>query len=448
MIVALVLAALIATNAVFVAAELALVAVPRAVVERLAAGGDRRAAVVLRILRDPVRQDRYVATAQLAITAASVALGMYGELQLAALFEAALRSVELPSGLAAHGLASVVSIGLLTYLHIVLGEMIPKALALSHTESVVLAVTPLVRVAEGLLYPVISVLSRLGNGVIALFGVSLRAGPERGCSREELHVIVSESADRGVISGESAGAIQRLIRFSKLTAREVMVPRVKTIAVKHDASLEELRRVLLERPHTRYPVYGQGLDDLVGLVHTRELLRCLRERRRLGRTHVEPVPFVPESASLTDVLAIMRSHAAHLLVVMDEHGGTAGILTTRDLFRELVEEVPGAPPPRRDQGRVPPTVPATVLEVPGTHRLAELGRQLSRELTHPEVDSVSGLVLAELRRPPRIGDRVSFGGLSLEVLAVEGHGVARCRVTVAGPAAPAPSGGSLPARPA
>jgi len=185
-----------------------------------------------------------------------------------------------------------------------------------------------------------------------------------------------------------------------------------------------LRELLGRSPHTRYPVYEDDLDHIVGMVHIKDLLRLLLNDQPLSAAHARPAPVVPETAALDSVLTRLRRDGTQMAIVIDEHGGTAGILTLEDLFEEVVgeiDETPGAPAtPRRDaQGRV---------RVPGTLRLDELGQLFDLDLSHEDVDSVSGLVLTMLGRPPRVGDRVRFGRLQFDVTAVKGRGVDQCAV--------------------
>jgi CBS domain containing-hemolysin-like protein len=191
--------------------------------------------------------------------------------------------------------------------------------------------------------------------------------------------------------------------------------------------------MLAKSPHTRYPVIEQDLDHIVGMIHIKDLLRLLLRRETIGARHARPLPLVPETAPLDAVLATMRRERSQMAVVIDEHGGTSGVVTLQDLFEEVIGEIAdgatGAARPHRDaQGR---------LYVPGTMRIDELGQQFDLELEHEDVDRVSGLVLALLGRPPRVGDTVRYDRLVIEVTALAGHGVAECAVTLTEPEQPA-----------
>lgn len=424
----LIITVLILLNALFVAAEFAIVGAPRAAIERRASDGDAMARVVLGILRDPRRQDRYIATAQLGITVASLGLGMYGEHVLAEWIGHSLAGWGALRAPAAHTIASILAVAILTYFHIVVGEMIPKTLALQSAERSALLVTPvMLAIQRVVILPVIA-LNAIGNLLLRLVGINrFAASGEHYRTPEELQFIIRESQAGGMLRRESADVVQELLEFGDLTAGEVMIPRVRVTGIPAEATAEEMLRIFRASPHTRYPVYAGSLDNIVGVVHIKDILRRIPNRRALRPQEVREVPFVPGTAEMDTVLAAMRRVNSQMAVVMDEHGGTAGVITIEDLFEEVVGEIEEGWHPqehpeiyRDEQGR---------LVVAGTVRIMEVGEELGVVLEHEEVDTVSGLVLAELDRPPEVGDTVEFDDVRFEVTEVEGHGVAECIVT-------------------
>jgi CBS domain containing-hemolysin-like protein len=421
----IIITALILLNGIFVAAEFAIVGAPRAAIDARVAAGDRFARAVQAILRDPMRQDRYIATAQLGITVASLGLGMYGEHVLADAIYSFVDRAGAPALFASHGLASVIAIAILTYFHIVVGEMIPKSLALQKAEQLALWITPPMLWIKTLVFPLIVGLNGIGNLVLKMFGIDRQAhSSEQYYTPEELQLIVQESEELGAIRSESGQMLQVLFEFANLTAGEVMVPRVKITGLPLGGTPDQIRVLLGGSPHTRYPVYERDLDHIVGMIHIKDLLRLLLRNEAIGQAHARPLPLVPETAPLDSVLATMRRERTQIVIVIDEHGGTAGIVTLEDLFEEVVgdiDEGPGsAPQPYRDAaGRT---------HVPGTLRLDELGQLFDLDLEHEDVDSVSGLVLTLLGRPPQVGDSVRYDRLHIEVTAVKGHGVEEAAV--------------------
>ena len=426
MITLLVIVVLLLVNGFFVAAEFAIVGAPRAAIDARAAQKDQTARLVRGVLRDRQRQGRYIATAQIGVTVASLGLGMYGEHAVARAIVDVIGHASWATWLVAHGFASTAAVAILTYFHIVLGEMLPKSIAIQHAERVAVWLAPIMAWIQTLLYPFVIALNGIAVAVLKPFGVRADThDADQYYTSEELQLIAEESEQKGAIRAESGKVLRELFEFGELTAGEVMVPRVKISGIAVGAGPDELRRLLGDAPHTRYPIYEGDLDHIVGMYHIKDLLRLLLNGQNVTAAGSRSTPMVPETALLDDVLATMRRERAQLAVVIDEFGGTSGVVTLEDLFEEVVGDIEEGPAPRsgsrRDaQGR---------LRVPGTMRLDEVGQQFDLELTHDEVDSVSGLVLMLLGRPPKAGDAVTYGRLRLEVTAVKGHGVEEAAVT-------------------
>jgi CBS domain containing-hemolysin-like protein len=410
---------LVLANGLFVAAEFAIVGAPRASIDHQASQGSWLASRVLRVLEDPVRQDRYIATTQVGISVASLGLGMYGEHWLANRIEPWFTHFEMTGWIVAHTVASVVAVAVLTYLHIVLGEMVPKALALQRADKTALYVSPIIGLLQRIILPLVVVLNGVGNNLLRLAGIERReVERERYHTAEELEFIVRESHEGGLLRGESGQILRDLFEFGDRTAGEVMVPRVLLAGIPVGAEPDELRAIVRAHAHTRYPVYSGDLDNIIGSLHIKEILRHLVSNQSVAATDARALPYVPGPTRLDELLAAMRRYRAQMAVVMDQHGGTAGLVTIEDLFEEVVGDI--------DEGRTRGPIVREAdgrLRVRGTVRLDEAGEALGRSLEHEKVTTISGLVLLLLNGPASAGDVVTWRNVRIEVVSTAGRGV-------------------------
>lgn len=419
--------ALVLLNGLYVAAEFALLASPVVQLERRAAR-EPWAARMLATLRDASRQDHYIAVAQIGITLASLGLGMYGEHALAESFLPLVAHLPLGEALA-HGLATGVSLGLLTYLHIVLGEMVPKSLALLHPLPTARWVEIPMRVSGFVLAPLVWVLNALGNLALRLLGLPVSQEISLVYSPEELRLVFEESRDEGLLQDEQHQWLQSLLGLRDRSVRQVMVARTRVVGLPADATVSDAFLRIREEGYTRYPLYEGDLDHLVGMVHIRDLFLALSRGRREVRLRdlMRPCLYLPESLHLDQAFERMRSERAHLAVLVDEHGGTAGIVTLED----LVEEVFGEVFDEFDADEILPVRSCGPEEwqVRGEVLLEDLSETLDRDLAREGVETVSGLVLDLLERPPRVGDRVQWREVAFLVEEVADLVASRCRVT-------------------
>jgi CBS domain containing-hemolysin-like protein len=413
--------ALILLNGLFVAAEFAMIGAPKTAIEHRAGKGDRVARRLMDVLKSPGQQDQYIATSQLGITVASLALGMYGEPLVANLIHPYL--VRLPFG--AITLSGVLALAVLTLGHIVIGEIAPKSLALQHAERIArIAYWPM-RVTLLVFYPFVWSLNGIGNLGLRLIGIRRTENVhEQSYTPEELQLIVEESEQGGAIRAESGRLVRELFEFGDLTAGQVMMPRVRVLGIRAGARPDEVRALVASRRHARYPVFEGDLDHILGVVHARDVLRRLLANEPVTASDATSMPVVPETAALDDVLATLQRTNAHVAVVVDEHGGTAGLVSIEDLFEEVVGDIDEG---GTETSSLVPLADGSV-RAPGTLRLDELGQHFDLPIEHEQVDSISGLVLALLGRPPLIGEVVEYGRLRVEVLNLSGLGVREVRV--------------------
>ena len=423
----LVIALLILANAVFVAAEFAILGAPRTRLEQRAAAGQGWARRVVDVLQNPQRQDRYIATAQLGITIASLGLGMYGEHKIAAWLLPTVERLGLGSA-AAHTVASVMTLALVTYLHVVFGEMIPKSLALTHAERTAIRIMPFMRFFGAVCAPLVLLLNGLGNWLMRVFGVPLSEVHGKLYTVEELQIVVEESSESGLLDEEYADLFGNLLDLPHRTIRQIMEPRTQIVGIPVELPPDRLMSFIDQSGHTRYPVYEADLDHVVGILHVKDVFRrYLKDPTRLlVRDLMQQPLFVPESGYATWLLDRMRESRMHLAIVLDEFGGTAGVVSFEDVLEQVVGEV-------RDEFDAEEAEPIVAegdsYRVEGDVLLEKLNEMLELKLPTEEVDTVGGLILGQLGRPAEIGDAVEVGGARLEVIALRGRGVAQLRLT-------------------
>lgn len=409
----LLLLGLVVANAFFVLGEFSLITVDRGRVERQARGGDRRAGSVLAALRALTLQ---LSGAQLGITVTSLLIGFLGEPLLASLLEPPLRGVPLVS----HGLAATLSIAaafiISTAGQMVLGEQVPKSLAIAHPLRFALLVATPLRMFCWAGRPLIALLNAAANSIVRRLGVEPREEIAAARSIDELEVVIRTSASKGSLDRPTARLLTRTVRFRRKTAADALVPRVAMVALSREATAAELLRAAIDSGHAQFPVYGRDLDDVVGVASVHDALRFPPERRGAVRLEVlmrAPV-VVPETVHLDRLLAQMRAAGDRMAVVIDEYGGTAGIVTSEDLMEEMageIEDRPARPPSGAGPGHL----------MPGDAPLDRVLEETGLELPTGEYATVAGFLFERLGGFPKPGDSVELDGWMLRVAATEGH---------------------------
>lgn len=436
---AVVILLLVLINGLFVAAEFAIIGVRETQMEEMADNGHKTAPKVLSILESRPKLDQYIATAQLGVTMASLGLAMYGEPAIGHFIEPYLEEVFGLSVTASVSISYIVALSLLTYLHVVLGEMVPKALALSDASTMVLRLTRPMQIAGQILHYPVKLLNLIGNLLLHLFRIPPVEGHERLMAAEELELIVAESVEGGLIQDDEEEIIRNIFDFSERTVGQVMSPRRKIQAIPVSCPLEELLKLVTESRHSRFPVYDNDLDHIVGILHLKDLIR--QTIRPTGpfdlRLILRATPEVPEDYPVDRMLAAFKNQKLHMAIVRDEFGGIAGIVTLEDLVEEVVGEVRD----EFDQEREPYVVLAPgILELSGDYLLDDLADDvyLGEEEELPDVETVGGLVISLLGRPPVVGDDVQFlDNIHLTVLDTDRLAVTRVRVEFPAPNQPA-----------
>lgn len=407
--------ALLVANGFFVAAEIALLAANRAQVEELAARGEPAALRALKALREI---SITFSGAQLGITMCSLGLGAIAEPALASLFLAWLEPVGL-TATTASVLSFVVALSIVVFLHMVVGEMVPKNLALADAERLSMRLSRLFGWYVRLFRPLILLLNSAANGVVRLTGIEPVAEIGLVHTPDELRMALRESLRSGLIAPGQVRVLSAVLALSDIDAESAMTPRIDLVTVDENASVEEILGVAAASGHSRIPVHETDLDHIIGVVHVKDILIARAEDIE-GKTAGDlrrPMPVVPESRDLDQLLNDMRSERSHLALVIDEYGGTAGVLTLEDILEELVGDIadefdPTVLEPRDREG---------AWVVPGTMRRDELERLSGLELPEGETETVSGAISEALGRLPARGDLLEFEGWTVRVLTVDGR---------------------------
>jgi CBS domain containing-hemolysin-like protein len=415
---------LVLINGLFVAAEFAIIGVRPTRVGQLAAQGNRAARWVQGILDDRRKTDRYIATAQLGITLASLGLGMYAEPAIAHLLEPPLHDWFGLEGTIVHTISFVIALAVITYLHVVAGEMVPKSLALVNAEGTVMTLANPMRLIGKLFSIPVSVLNRIGLWTLALLHIPPPGEESRLYSLDELELLVSESYAEGLLKDYEQALVTNILDFAEERVEQVMVPRPMMTAIPASIAEEELLDLFATTPYSRLPVYRNHVDDIIGVLHLKDLVRqqLAGEAFEL-RALLRPVSFVPENVPVKTALSQFQKQRQQIAIVIDEHGGTLGLVTLEDILEEVVGEV-------RDEFDVEEEAPLAFVEpghlvVQGTVQLDDIEAYVSMGEHEHDVQTVGGLVWAELGRRPEVGDEVTLGNVTVRVEAMSGLAIAQ-----------------------
>ena len=429
----LIVLVLVLINGFFVASEFALVAVRRTRIDQLAAEGSSSAVVVQRALRD---LDRYIAATQVGITIASLLLGGVGHDALEPIIVPLLGWMP-PRwlGLTQIGVATGIAYAIMTALHVVIGELMPKSIALQKPETVSLLIgRPMLLIAR-LFTPLIWMLNGTGMFLLRLIGIRSTDGHSSVHSPQELDILFTQSHEGGEISATEREILHRVVKFSDLTAREVMVPRVEMQGVALQMKLSELTALLRSQPHTRIPVYDGSMDNIVGIAHLKDLVRFEAESStqladgtlpdsELGvnlRPLLREAERVPETNTIDRILIEFKRRRQQMAIVIDEHGGTSGLITMGDLLQQVFGDV-------HDEFDAPRAaieeLPDGSVRMPGRILIDEINERFRTGFAEDDADTMAGMVLGILGRPAQVGDEVEINDVRLRVEEIE-----RLRIT-------------------
>jgi putative hemolysin len=407
---------LVLGNAFFVAAEYALVTARRSRLMELAHQGNRRARIALRIMDSPVR---FIGTVQLGITGFSIALGAVGE---------PLVERWLDEPLLSHTVAFIIAFSIVTYLHVTLGELVPKAIALTKNESTALWVALPVEAVFLISYPLVWFLQESANVFTRIFGIQPAPAGVVAHTEEDIRMIVAQAGESGVVEEVEQEMLYKVFDFADKEAHEVMVPRPEVVAISVELPAQECLAAVIDSPFTRYPAYRNSLDEIVGVLHVRDLFSALYDRGienvKIGELLRTPY-VVPETKDLGALLAEFRAQNQHMAIVVDEYGAMQGIVTLEDLLEEIVGEI-------EDEFDLPDEgveqVDDRTIRIDGTFPIDDFNERFGTTLPVDDYHTVGGFVFGLLGRAPEEGDSVQHDGLRFDVVEIEGSRIDRLAV--------------------
>ena len=425
----LLVVALVLANGLFVAAEFSIVTTRRARMEALVSRGSPFAALVRRAIDDV---NNYLAATQLGITMASIGLGFVGEPLMADIIEPAFGWLpEEGRGPAAHSVAVPVAFALISALHIVLGELAPKSVALWNPERVALATTPPTEAFRYAFWPAIWFLNGVANAVLRPFGLRApRGGYHTVHTAEEISLLVSESREAGALERQEAELLESVFRFGDRRVNEVVIPRTEVVWLEKGTTVRDFYATFASTPHSRFPVFEQTQDNVVGVVGIKDVLRGLAEAQITEDSPVDwamrPALFVPETKFVGALFFEMQRSGHQMAVVVDEYGGTAGLVTLEMLLEELVGYVSDELRPHEEEFV---TVDERTFRIDAGMTVHDANEEMELALPEGDYETVAGFVLSQLGHIPKEGEQFTFNGLRIAVTRMSGHKVEEVTVT-------------------
>ena len=418
---------LVLLNGFFVAAEFSLVTVRQTRITELVDQGNATAETVQKALENP---DRVIAATQLGITLASLGLGWIGEPALSHLIEPIIElfPIELRPGLS-HSLSAGLAFTIITFLHVVVGELAPKSIALQNPEGTSMVVARPTLWSERLFKPFIWALNGTGNALLRLVGVQPASGHELVHSVEELKMVITASTEVGVVAQQESELLHAIFEFGDLLVRQVMIPRTEIIAVEADLPLEQITPLITESTYTKFPVYDDNLDDILGIVHVKDLLHRMQEpgwQNSTARTLVREPLYVPETLPVSALLRQLRDERQHIAIVLDEFGGTGGLVTLEDLVEEILGEV--SDPFDRFTPEIE-TLPDGSIMIDGLTLIEDVNKHLDLDLSDPAYDTIAGFTLGKMGRIPKVNDSVECNNVRIQVAEMDGMRIDRLKLT-------------------
>ena len=423
----LLLIVLIAINAFFAASEIAVISVSEGKMKRQAEEGSRKAAKLMKLIGNP---GKFLATIQVGVTLA----GLLASASAAKSFVAPVSDLICDAASASRGAVEavvlVVITMLLSFMMLVFGELVPKRIAMQKAEKVALSVTGIVVGIATVFAPFVWLLTKTTNGVLRLFGIDPNRNEEE-VTEEEIRIMVEEGEEAGVVEESEKQMIDNVFELNDIRVSEIMTHRTELAAISADDTLDEAVRIATEEGYSRIPIYEETVDNIIGVLYVKDLLKFVTKNAPKDfdiKTILRPVYFVPDTNTADEVLAELQSRRQHFAVVLDEYGGTAGIVTMEDLLEAIVGSIQDE---YDDEDEEIIKVDESVFVIDGASDLEEVSESIGVELPEGEYSTVGGMIIDRLDRVPDDGETpsVEFDGLRFDVLKIEDHRIQSVRIT-------------------
>lgn len=419
---------LLFSNGFFVASEFAMVKVRKTRIEQLVKEGDFNAKIALEALKD---LDKFIAAVQLGVTISSIGLGWVGEGTLARIIEPIFAFLPgISQNIATHTVSVSIAFALITFLHVVIGELVPKSIALEYTEKTALIVARPMQVITTIFNPFIWLLNGFGNSLLQMFHIPHSHKGSLVHSTEELDMLVNASYDGGVLNETEKDMLHNVFKFSDLTAKQVMIPRTDMICIPEDMSFEELNNLAAESQYTRYPVYSEDIDHITGLIHVKDLYSLsIKNQERPIKSLLRKVLLVPETITMDNLVLEFKKRKGQMAIVVDEFGGTSGLITLEDVLEEIFGEV---------QDEFDEEEECDIREIePNKYianammrldELAEFFEIQEEAIDDEDIDTIGGLVVKLLGHIANIGDTARFENLTFNVKEIDGARITKLEI--------------------
>ena len=418
---------LLFSNGFFVAAEFAMVKVRKTRIEQLVKEGNFNAQLALEAIKD---LDKFIASVQLGVTISSIGLGWVGEATLAKIIEPLFDFLPVGQAIATHTVSCSIAFALITFLHVVLGELIPKSIALEYTEKTALVIARPMQIITFIFNPFIWLLNGFGNGLLKILHIPHSHKSSLVHSSEELDMIVESSYDGGALNETEKDMLHNVLEFSDLTAKQVMIPRTDMMCVPIDMSLEDLNKFATENQYTRYPVYEDSIDHISGIIHVKDLYKLSVDDKEYPISKIQrEVLLVPETITMDNLVLEFKKRKDQMAIVVDEFGGTAGLITLEDVVEEIFGEIQDEFDEEEESDIKeigPDTYEANAMM--RTDEIADFFNIDDELIDDEDVDTIGGLVVKLLGRIAEIGDTVSTLGLKFTVKEIDGARITKLEI--------------------